>query len=342
MSLRKVIEVLLLTWGVVNIWFQILLWLPANWHRTDHNRHMWLYFHAAGKAAAGLPLYRPIPDYSPLQEPIGFVNPPQLAVALIPFHGHFNIFCHVWYFVMLAALYTFAYSLARLAGDASIAGTLRAIAILCPSPWVWSYSTLSTGNVEPILWAMFGLASCGVQTAVFYPLMTILKPFAAWSWAIEALSAIRTGGMRALGSRSIVTGVLLFAAITLGSMAVTGPGQFVEWAHDVLPQFSQGTFSWTNFSLSMAVLRLLRLLGLWHFHGGPLPAGPRLFLSIVGICGPASTLWLTRALSTRARAIAVFLSALIFSPICWVYYLYYFLIPAALFIGRRRAVQPKS
>jgi hypothetical protein len=190
------------------------------------------------------------------------------------------------------------------------------------TPDVWG--TVGFGNVDIALAA--GIAAAFACPRL-WPLLTVVgqaKPFALWPVALECLRNRR---------QIAVTTVVLIAGIVLGA-AVCGVESFVLWRQVANHVLTQGNFGRLNWSLSFAVLRLLRAVGIWHYIDGPLPIGPRLYLAAAGILGPAVTVFLTRRMPRLEWYAFSLIAAIFFSPICWSNYVAIAYIYIALRIGR--------
>jgi hypothetical protein len=68
------------------------------------------------------------------------------------------------------------------------------------------------------------------------------------------------------------------------------------------------------------MLRIGLVLGLWKYHGGPLPFLPHLFLQVCQVLGIVWALWVTRSMSTPKNYVVALLIILLFSPTCWYTY----------------------
>jgi len=331
---------LLILLGALNIYFQMVYWLPPNLRRSDHARDMWIYFDAAQKAVAGRSMYHQAsPGYGPTEYPTWYVNPPQLASLITWFHGHPLLFNDFWYPLMVASFWLFAFGLSSLALGKSTSVRMplakRVAAVLAWGGAIsltpYFYYTMSVGNVEPVLWAMFAMAVNSNKPHRLLAVMSSVKPYAVWPLIVYS-DKFR---------RSIVVSLTILVAGAVGSAVTVGAWQFRDWVTLVGPSAGQGTFASINLSLSMGILRLMRLFGWWHYAHGPLPIGPRLLLAVVGIIGPAIVYVLTYRLEIKWRMVLVYLSSLLFSPLCWGIYLTNLWVPAALLAELIRR-SPKS
>lgn len=320
----RLIQLIALLSGIVNIWYQILFWIPSNWHRIDHDRDMAIYYEAAMRMHSGQPVYHTLTNVDgPWRTPQWYLYPPYLAASLTPFCGHYTLFCHVWYSLLIAAYWTFAYFLARVSvGRPSLTGTVVWGLVIALTPG--AYRDMSLGNVDAMLWALFAGAMFlgGNQTLLM--LMSLVKPYAIVPWLVYA---VRRGKMRSTGSS-----VLLLAVATAAAIAVGGMGAFETWVTRATPLVGQGTFDPANWSLSFLPLRVAHGLHLWRYHDGPLGRWPRAYLTLMSIAGPAAAVYFTRRMSADARAVTLFLVTMLFAPLCWGMYLIYAYVPIAVLL----------
>ena len=86
-------------------------------------------------------------------------------------------------------------------------------------------------------------------------------------------------------------------------------------------------------SLTFLGLRILHGLGIWHYYGGPLPAGPRLYLSVSGLIALGIAAYKTHKMEQRVAYTIFLLTAFLFSPTCWSTYLPIAIILVALTIA---------
>jgi len=320
--------------GLWNVYYQLLHWLPANLVRLDHGRDMMIYYDAAQKATAGLSMYHHASSsYGPHEFPTWYVYPPQLGALISTFAGHPRAFNDFWYPLMLASFWTFAFALSRVSVDdvryrdirlpARLGAILAWGGAISLTPYL--YYTMSVGQVEPVLWAAIALTVIVRWPNVFLAVMASIKPYAVWP--LVAYSAKNRKSILVTVA-VIVTGALL-AALRVGAW------QFAEWFGAVGPSAGQGSFIDFNWSLSMAVLRLLRAAGWWHYSSGPLHAGPRLFLGVMGVAGPSLVYVVTRRMELRARMVLLYIAGMLFSPLCWAVYLTTLWIPLAMWVRAR-------
>jgi hypothetical protein len=307
---------------------QLFVFLPSHLSRTDRDRDVTPLYEAAVRVRMGEPLYRPWPDYGPhvhteMGQPYSselHLYPPFLAAALVPLTVlPFTTFASLWYIPLLVAFWTYAWCLARLAlPRATLIHVLVAGLFLMFFPG--TYRALSLGQVDPILWALFGLALVVPRVrGAALALSAAVKIYAGW----PLLFAVKREGRRVLLPAA---GVLVIGLVVTGF----GPGlsTFIDWVRYMFPVIGQGTFNADNVSLSMAGIRLARLLG-WDYVPGPLPVGGRFYLMVTGILAPVAVGWLTRRLKSPLHYACIGSAAVIFGPICWTSYLPILLAPIA-------------
>jgi len=281
---------------------------------------MAIYYRAAVAFVHRFPMYHHASaQYGPNEFPTWYVNPPYLAAMLTPFAGHYEAFSRCWYLLIVGAFWLFAMTLARISGRVSVTSVMGWSLIIGLTPY--AYYVMSVGNVDAILWPVFALAAIVERPVWCYTLMALIKPYAAWPLLVCATRQ---------GVRTLRWPLLAAAVLTIVITACFGISQFVLWYKWVIPAVSQGTFDTINISLSVDILRLLRYVGLWHYSTGPLPVGPRLFLSTLGVLAPVISIFAARKWSFQWQCLASYFSAMLFSPLCWGTYMIMFLVPAAL------------
>jgi hypothetical protein len=321
----------------VLLWPLLLLslWLPQNWNRTDDLRDTPIYYDALRRVLEGLPLYQPWPGYGPDQFLDRYFYPPPFAAFFAPL-GQLSpqVFSNLWYLLLLAAFWIYAWCLARLACRRVSAFKVLAAGLLL---WLFPFGRLALtyGNAEPFVWALFGLALTsnakgrGIALSIaalikIHPLLTLLV---AW---------------RREGKAVALPAAITLAAGFLLSVLVFGIGAYRGWWAAVPPVVGQGSFNHANFSLSFAGLRLARELG-WQYHGGPLPAAARLYLTVMGFAGPGVAVYLSRKWRPKLQYAFVANAAILFAPLCWHMYLPLLLTPAAIYFkewSARRDASP--
>jgi Glycosyltransferase family 87 len=312
--------------AVVQAACQLGAFLPAHWNRRDPISDRTVYYVAARAVVRGEPLYHPIPDYGPHKRPDVYLYPPSFAAALTPVaYLPFQWYSRLWYVLLLVAYWVYAVCLARLydprvtARSVLVAGLALAV---CPG----AYWGMSLGQVDPILWALFGvgLVAAGARGAALSA-AALIKLYAVWPLAA---AAVREGKRVILPAAALVAASLALGAVACGVQA------YVEWARVVLPIVGQGTFNPDNVSLSMLGLRLASRLG-WSYTAGPLPQAARLYLTFSAVAGPVAVWWFTRRRSTALQYGALGLAGALFSPLCWSSYLPLVLAPLAVWLGER-------
>jgi len=312
---------------------QLAIWLPAHWARTDPDRDMLIYHDAARRVVTGQPLYQPWPEFTPVQAPSRYFYPPPFIAVFAPL-GYLSpvSFSRFWYLLLLAAFWVYAWCLARLAcaRPAVVTILIAGLALqCCPG----TYATMSFGNAEPLLWALFGLALCTPYRGSFLAAEAMIKLHPIWTLALV---------IRHEGRGALLQAALVFSAGFALSWFVCGPGSYRDWWPAVSPVASQGTFHPDNVSLSYAGLRLAHLLG-WEHGGRPLPPLARLYLSLMSIAGPLWLLWRVRHQKPLLQYACVGAGTVLFMPICWSVYLPHLLAPAALWLrARHDAAQPTT
>ena len=318
---------MLLLIAVAHLAWQGAIWLPSRW---DHPETAWDahdYYLAARRVRDRLPLYRPWPDYGPDVMTPGrpypkdrFPYPPPFAALLAPFAALPEpVFIRLWTLLLLAAFWVYAGALARLAtGGLTLSRILIAGLAIAAVPQ--AYLALSFGNVDPLLWALFGLALATPVRGAAFAASALVKLYATWPLL---LASAREGRRVMLPAACVILAGLLVGAAACGSSS------WIDWARYFLPVLGQGTFNPGNLSLSFAGIRLARVFG-WRYLGGPLPFPARLYLTGMTVAGPLGAAWIARRGSRELRYATVGVSALAFGPLCWPYYLALMWAPAAV------------
>lgn len=314
----------LLCKAAVFLWPLLLLvmWLPQNWNRTDDLRDTPIYYDVARRVLDGQPIYQPWPGYGPDQFLNRYFYPPPFAAFIAPL-GHLSpqAFSNLWYLLLLVAFWIYAWCLARLAcRRVSVFNVLAARLIL----WLFPFGRLALtyGNAEPFVWAFFGLAlasgakrrGIALSAAALIKIHPILTLLIAWRREGKAVA--------------LPAALTLFTGFFLSAL-VFGIGAYRDWWTAVPSVVGQGSFNHANFSLSFAGLRLARELG-WQYHGGPLPATARLYLTAMGFVGPGVAVYLSRKCEPKLQYAFVANAAILFAPLCWHMYLPLLLTPAAI------------
>lgn len=308
--------------------FQLVVWLPLNWNRLDRDRDIIVYYDAAMRLKTGAPLYEPWPEYTPALVPNRFFYPPPFLLLARPLAElPFLWFCRVWYLLLLAAFWIYAATLGALAtGGWNWRPTLiAALAVgLCPP----TYIALGYGNFEPVMWACYGLAFSTRLRAAPLALAAMMKLHPIWALFL----VIHHGGKRAFFPALTI----LLAGFGLG-IWLCGVQNALGWWPATSPVISQGTFLRENWSLSFAVLRVLRIFG-WNYSGGPLPNPARLYLSLTALLAPLSTLYFTRRKPLDLRLALTASATILFAPLCWHMYIPLLFAPATILYRERRGL----
>jgi len=308
--------------GAVILAEMLLVWLPAVWRRTDIDRDVHVYYLGARAVLEGRPLYRPYPGYGPyihaspehLLPADRFFNPPLVFVIASPLASlPFLTFARIWYLAILVAFYVYAGCLACLA-TGRVTWTSLSVAAILLLGLPWTAPAMVLGNIDPILWALFGLALVSLRLrGPLFALVAMVKVHTMWplalaSWHDRARVYLPAAGV-------ILIGVLI------GALAPGGLWAWVDWARYAAPsEPAQGTFNSLNFSLSFAGLRIARALG-WHYEIGPLPLAARLYLTAMGLSAPLITMRLVRRLERTLQYACITTAAVLFAPLCWSCYL---------------------
>ncbi|BDI32805.1 hypothetical protein CCAX7_48560 [Capsulimonas corticalis] len=307
--LRSLVTVL----AALHVVYQAFFFIPAHWNRSDSLRDTPAFYLAAQNSVNHHTLYRARPGYGPDKMMSGpyFLYLPQFAVLEAPL-GRLSpmAFSRVWYGLILAAFWIFAASLARIAfGRFSLDGTLVWGLIVGATPGV--YFAISTANADPMMWALVGMAIATNRRGIFFALAAQLKLYTL----LPLTLAVWKEGRRVAIPASILL-VIGFAA----GIGYCGVQSYWQWAHWVLPMIRQGTFFPGDISLSLGCLRLARHLG-WNYVSGPLPPGPRLFLSVLGVLGPVCVSYLARKQEPLKLYCYSTIASVLFSPYCWSFYI---------------------
>lgn len=334
-------------WSLVPLSLLIALvhfieFFPDHWQRDDPHRDVhWLFLHAE-RIRTRETLYWPWPEYGPDvmtgDKPYPHDRqpyPPFLGAVLSWFSGiGYERFARLWYLPVYASLWIYAATVARLAvGRITPSGVLIAWLILIMLPR--SHAMLSLGNVDPLLWAAFGIAlvsrplrgagmaaSALVKIYCIWPLLYVM--YRERQSAIPSAGAVLFAGLGA-------------ATLTLGPVGLLSA--LVDWLRYMLPVAGQGTFNEQNYSLSMLGLRVARMLG-WEYSGGPLPLSARSYLVVASVLGPLVAGILARRRSAVTQYACIGAAASLFSPLCWS--LAPVLAPLAALIGEGRVLGSPS
>jgi hypothetical protein len=289
---------------------QLAVWLPFQWSRHDRERDVVAYFQTAMRLGHHQSLYQPLPNFGPDGHGTPYLYPPQFALLLAPLdHLSFQRFCLVWYPILILGFWGFAWALDRLASKrASAMGTLYWGLILAVTPG--AYEAMSEGQIDPVVWAIFGLALVSRFRGLIFGILTHIKLFGLFPIIIAIKREPKVA----------TTGFITVAAGFLLGVAVYGPAAMMQWIKWALPIPGQGHFDEYNLSLSFLGLRIARATGLWHYPGGPLAPLPHLYLQAALAAAVIASLWFTRRMPSPQNYIVVLLTVLIFSPTCWYTY----------------------
>lgn len=319
---------------------QLGVFVPRNWARQDRERDVVNYHIAARAVLEHRPLYQIPTAFGPDQTLFVYIYAPPYAALIAPLGRlPFPTFARLWSVLLLLGFWGYAWCLACLY-RAGARQTLRqwlcaALAVgLCYGSW----RALALGEVDPMLWLLFGLGlvampsrAQGSSTAwivgAAWAAAAMTKLFFAWP-LLAALCLLGPSARRQVmaGGAAVVLPALLIGYARCGGEA------FASWLREVLPALGQGTFNGDNFSLSMAALRLARAVG-WEYSGGPLPEAARLWLSAATAGGPMLMFWFSRRHSPTVRCAWVGAAAALCAPTCWSSYLPILLAPGALWLG---------
>jgi hypothetical protein len=307
--------------AIFHLAMQLIVVMPRNLAVTNPEENIAVYYKAAVNAHNRRPIYRKQPNYGPDHEiEAVYLYAPPFAAIISPFAAlSFVRFVQLWYCVMFAASWVFAWCLARLYFDDRI--DIRKVLIwgLILDLFPGGYAAFSIGQIEPLLWALFGLGVVAIARPTLWALCTFVKPFYMWPLFAEIADAARENGIKVL-LRSFFPAIIIAAALILCGGIICGWNSYVVWVRDVLPTLSQGNFNSSNVSFSMAALRAARFIG-WQYSGGPLPTLPHLWLTAASIGAPLLTWFLLRRYSIQLKSAALVIVAILFAPVCWTYYL---------------------
>lgn len=300
----------------------LFLWLPQNWNRTDRLRDTPIYYDALQRVLNGLPLYQAWPGYGPDQFLDRYFYPPPFAAFIAPLrHLSPLAFSNLWYLLLLAAFWIYAWCLARLAcRRLSVMKVLAAGLIL----WAFPFGRLAMtyGNAEPFVWALFGVALTAGATGrgIAFSVAALIKIHPV----LTLLIACRREGKPVV----LPAAITLTAGFCLGIL-VFGFEAYRDWWIAVPSVVGQGSFNHANFSLSFAGLRLAREFG-WEYTSGPLPLPARLYLMVMGLIGPGIAVYLSRRWQPKLQYAFVANATILFVPLCWHMYLPLLLAPTAI------------
>jgi hypothetical protein len=299
----------ILVLAILHALAQLFVWLPIQWRWTASSDDTAAYYKAASAIWRHGVLYPVGRPYDPKFPPHNYVYWPQFAVLLSPLGALSRFwFARCWYTLLIAAYWTFAWSLARIAqGKATWQGTLIwGLALAC-LPNV--YYCLWIGNADPVVWAIVGLAFTTGRTAEWLAVAVQIKTYAAAALGLF-LWDHRDGWKRPL------------AILALGFTAafLADPAWPKEWLRTVAPAARQGTLWGTNWSLPMAIVRVCRALG-WQYHGGTFPGWVQTLLAVSCVVFEVIAVAVCARLKGQYRYAALFVLAALSQPLCWNFYL---------------------
>jgi hypothetical protein len=340
--LLALIKLSLTVIGIAAIWMQVglarnTIFLPPvpNWDGAA----IW---YQAEQIRSGEALYRPLPGYGPhvMAEHMAgserfplnaspHLPLPAAIVALTPIRS-LEAFTVVWAVVLLLATWGFASVLAIMAHQSWTLPRFlwwNALVFLFPS----AYLAVRLGNPDPLLWLLFASAvalPARLGSAALV-LSAGVKPFSAWPLAFS-LARNREGWGAAVAAAMVALGLCVLA---VGPVDLVRAAQ--DWITYVPRAMGQGTFRHGNVSLSFGVLRGAYALGWWDYQPGPLlELWPRIWLTFAQVTAPLIAGLLTFGWDRRLHLSIVMLTALLFNPLCWMFYLTVTLVPLAAWIGR--------
>jgi hypothetical protein len=296
---------------------QLSILLPKTLGRTDKMRDVYAYYLVKERIEHGRPIYLNLSKKGPHDSSLAlYLYPPVFAgvLSLLP-KMSFLTFARLWTLLLYGAFWIYATTLGKLAfGRFSLSSTLSAGLILFFFPG--TFRALALGQIDPLLWAFFGLAlSMPLFRGGFTMLVAIIKPWGIWPFLWSIGEGLRVWA----GAITVLLGSALVGALAFGGEA------FVEncrtWFTHILPSLAQGAWSPDNRSLSFALLRGAHSVGLWSYDGGALPLGARIWLLGSGLAGPLLIGWRFRRSSKNLQLAAVGCTAILVSPICWTTYL---------------------
>lgn len=323
--------------AIFHLAVQLVVVMPRNLAVVNPEENIAVYYKAAVNAHSRQSIYRKQPNYGPDHkiEAVYLYAPPFAAIISPLSTLSFMIFVRLWYCVMFAAFWIFAWCLARLYFDDRI--DIRKVLIwgLILDLFPGGYAAFSVGQIEPLLWALFGLGLVAIARPTLWAICTFVKPFYMWPLFAEIVDAACERGLKVL-LRLLAPAIIIAIALVFCGGIICGWDSYVVWIRDVLPSLSQGSFNPGNVSLSMAALRAARFIG-WQYNGGPLPALPHLWLTVASIGAPLLTWLLLRRYSTQLKSAALVAAAILFAPVCWTYYLPLLLPLGALMFQDKRA-----
>ncbi len=320
------------------------------------------YHQAAERVDRGESIYDPHPPPGPhAPDAWYYLYPPFLASALalgpeLPLVW----FARVWLFIVLAAYWTYAACLCKLAsGRLTFHGTLIAGALLGFVPGVMH--ALNMGQADTLMWAMLGVGlAFPVVRGGAFTAAALTKVTGVWALGVAMLRE----GRRTVAGAAIIT----FVAVAIAVIAL-GLGGFIEscreWFTYVMPVLAQGQFDPgnpitelrlpfglgalelpaiipNNLSISFLPIQLARWAGWWEYAGGPLPTAMRIYLTVAGVAAPVTAAWIFRRQPRDLHYALVITAALLFAPIFRVTNVPLLVAPVAILMRLRGTDQPGS
>jgi hypothetical protein len=305
--------------AIFHLAIQLIVVMPRNLAVTDREDNIRVYYRAAQNARQRRDIYQRQPANTPTK--LGtYIYAPYFAAIISPFSIlPFPAFVRLFYCLTFICFWIFAWCLVRLScdGKADVRKVLICGLILDLFPG--GYAAFSVGQIEPLLWALFGIGLLGTARSAFWVTDALIKPFYLWPFLANITDVICESGIKVL-LRKLAPAIILTGALVLCGGLICGWNSYDIWVRDVLPTLSQGNFSTGNVSLSFLVLRVARYCG-WHYAGGPLPPVAHFWLTAASIAAPLIVWRVLRRTATPLKYAALVAAAILFSPVCWVYYL---------------------
>jgi len=327
------IRLIVLLLAVLHLLALMCYSIPKRFLRTDKHRDILAYYLVSERVQKNEPVYWPLPQKGSHEpSPHLYLYPPVFASLLGVFPSmSFVTFTQIWTILLYFAFWIYAACLTHLfIGRVSLKGILIAGLVLTLFPG--THIAISLGNIDPFLWALFGLA-LAVPTLRGSSLMAIalIKPWALWPliWTLRERKRVWIGAL-----------FVAFGGAFLGLLVMGSAKFYTEcliWIREVLPSLGQGSWaigSLGNWSISFAVLRVLKALNFFNLQSGVLPLWAKFWLILTGIIAPLLIGWFLRHKSKELQLSMIVCIAVLFSPICWTYSLPLLLPPVAIITGK--------
>lgn len=317
--------------AIIHFLFQLGCILPIQLARPykSPNRQfdMDMYYSAALRLKQGVDVYEPWPEYVPKMTPNRFFySPPFLLLTRPLVDLGYPTFARVWLILITIAFWVYAVCLAKLTTGwwnwkaALVFGMIINLGMS-------GDATIGVGQFEPFIWMMFGLALTTQHRAGWLALATLVKVHPIWSLCL----VLHAGKARAWKH------MLLFALpVLLGSLWLVGMHNWAMWWPSTSPVASQGTFNIANWSLSIAVLRVLHSMG-WLQTDASFPVWAKAFLSLCAVGAPLTMAYVARKASRELQLALVASAGVLFAPICWKIYSPLLLLPLTVWLGENRS-----